>query len=306
MQGRVGLPIHMVDPLPDISLVPDEIPADPRRIWSRLSPAERSAAYDNNAAVPNSAALIEARNAAAAQARATRPAALDVPYGEGERTKFDLYPAGPYGAPCLVFVHGGYWQRNSREVFAHLAEGLAATGWSVAIPGYTLAPDATLTQINAEIHRALDWLAADGSEYGIGGPIVVSGWSAGGQLTAMALDHPRVVAGLAISGVFDLAPIRDTGLNAALRLTDAEVASQSPLRLPVVPKPLAIAYGTREVPALIWDSRRFHAMRAAAHAPGPLVPIAGADHFSILDHLHRRDGELVAIVRALVEGHRSS
>ena len=37
--------------------------------------------------------------------------------------------------------------------------------------------------------------------------------SAGGHLTAMALGHPVVAAGLAISGVYDLAPIRDTALN---------------------------------------------------------------------------------------------
>lgn len=289
-----------------LDLATAEVPADPRLDWSNLSRAERSACYDNNAAVPDSAAQIAARVAASAKLRGERASALDVPYAEGERTKVDLYPAGPYGAPCFVFLHGGYWQRGSRDVFANLVEGLAAHGWSVAVPGYTLAPDAGLTRISQEVHLALDWLAANGRDHGIAGPMVVGGWSAGGQLTAMALDHPRVVAGLAISGVYDLAPIRDTGLNDALQLTDADIATQSPLRLPIVPKPLAIAYGTREVPALVLDSRRFHARRAAAHAPGPLVPIAGADHFSILDHLQRPDGELVRLARSLVEGHRSS
>ena len=67
----------------------------------------------------------------------------------------------------------------------------------------------------------------------------------------------------------------------------------SPLRLPVVQKPLAIAYGTNELPALVADSRDFHARRAAAHAPGPLVPVAGANHFTILEALRRPDGVLV-------------
>jgi arylformamidase len=43
--------------------------------------------------------------------------------------------------------------------------------------------------------------------------VVLSGWSAGARLTALALDHPLVAAGLAVSGVYDLAPIRDTSLN---------------------------------------------------------------------------------------------
>lgn len=286
-------------------LLPDETPPDPRRSWARLSQAERDAAYDNNAAVKNSAVLIEERNAASAKLRSQRPGALDVPYTQGERTKFDLYPAFDKAAPCLVFLHGGYWQRNSREVFAMLVEGLSACGWSVAIPGYTLAPEATLTRIVQEVDLSLDWLAESGPSYGIAGPVVLAGWSAGGHLTALGLAHPRVTAGLAISGVFDLAPIRDTGLNRALDVTDEEIQSLSPLRLPVVPKPLAIAYGTAEVPALVWDSRRLHERRAAAHAPGPLVPIPGADHFTILDHLRRQDGLLVQVARTLVEGHRS-
>jgi arylformamidase len=274
-------------------------PPDPRLNWVGLSQAERDAAYDNNAAVKNSAVLIAERNEASATLRASRKSFLDVPYGDRERTKVDLYPAADKAAPCLVFLHGGYWQRNSRELFAMLVEGLAAHGWSVAIPGYSLAPDASLTQIVAEISQSLDWLAENGETYGISGPVVLSGWSAGAQLVAVALDHPRVAAGLAISGVYDLAPIRDTGLNNALKLTDQEVARLSPLRLPVVQKRLDIAYGTAELPALVCDAIQLHEARMAAGAPGKLFPIDGADHFSILGELRRPDGALVDIARKL-------
>ncbi|MCK1642623.1 alpha/beta hydrolase [Bradyrhizobium sp. 157] len=274
--------------------------SDPRLNWAALSQAERDAAYDNNAAVRNSAALIAERNQLSETLRASRNSFLDVPYGDRERTKIDLYPAADRTAPCLVFLHGGYWQRNSRELFAMLVEGVAAHGWSVAIPGYPLAPDASLTEIVAEISRSLDWLAQNGESYGISGPVVLSGWSAGAHLVAMALDHPRVTAGLAISGVYDLAPIRDTGLNNALKLTDQEVARLSPLRLPAVHKRLDIAYGTAELPALVFDSIKLHESRMAAGAPGRLVPIEGADHFSILSELRRPDGALVDIARKLV------
>jgi arylformamidase len=132
-------------------------PLDPRLNWAALSPAERDAAYDNNAAVKHSAALIAERNQASETLRASRNSFLDVPYGDRERTKIDLYPAADKAAPCLVFLHGGYWQRNSREVFAMLVEGVAAHGWSVAIPGYSL--EASLTQIVAEISeaRSIGW-----------------------------------------------------------------------------------------------------------------------------------------------------
>jgi arylformamidase len=277
----------------------NQLPNDPRQNWAVLSQAERDAAYDNNKAVANSPALIAARNEASAKFRASHATALDIPYGKRERTKIDLYPARDKAAPCLVFIHGGYWQRNSRDVFAMLVEGMAALGWSVAIPGYSLAPEANLSEIVGEISLALDWLAANGASYGIAGPVILSGWSAGAHLTAMALDHPVVAAGLAISGVYDLAPIRDTALNVALKLTDEEVTKLSPLHLPVVQKHLAIAYGSAELPALVWDSRNFYQRRAAAGAAGELVVIGGADHFTILEQLQRADGALTRIALAL-------
>ena len=167
--------------------------------------------------------------------------------------------------------------------------------------GYSLTPDISLKAIVDKIGQTLDWLAKHGASRGIaGGPVVVSGWSAGGHLTVMALLHQRVAAGLAISGVFELAPIRETYLDEKLHLTDQEVATLSPLRLPAVQKRLAIAYGTNELPALVADSRDLHARRSAAGAPGPLLPIEGADHFSILEELRRPDGALVAAARALI------
>lgn len=276
-------------------------PRDPRNNWTALSQAERDAAYDNNGAVKNSAALIVERNEASARLRTSLTSHLDLPYGERANNKIDLYPATRPDAPCLVFLHGGYWQRNSRELFAMLVEGVAAHGWSVAIPGYSLAPEVSLTNIVAEIPRALDWLAAHGASYGVAGPVVLSGWSAGAHLVAMALDHPRVHAGLALSGVYDLAPIRDTGLNNALKLTDEEIAGLSPLRLPVTNKRLDIAYGSNELPALVRDSIDFHDKRMAANAPGKLIPVAGADHFTILETLRRPDGILVDAARRLLD-----
>jgi acetyl esterase/lipase len=273
----------------------------PQAVWGSLDQAQRNAAYDNNAAVAGSAALIEARNAASARYRQAHPGGLDISYAPGARSGFDLYPAPAARAPCLVFIHGGYWQRNSRELFAVFAEGLAEAGWSVAMPGYSLAPQARLTTIVEEIGAALDWLADHGAARGLAGPVVLAGWSAGAQLAALHLGHRLVVAGLAISGVYDLAPLHDTSLNDALKLSDEEIATLSPLRLPPTLKPLAIAYGTAELPALVHDSRALHALRSAAHAPGPLLPIAGADHFTILEELRRPGGELVRAAQRLFE-----
>lgn len=268
--------------------------------WGQMSHAARDAAYNNSLHVANSPALNAARIAASTAFRTTARSLIDLPYGSAARQKWDLFPAEDPHAPCFVFIHGGYWQRNSREEFSALAAGLHAHGWSAGLPGYTLAPDATMTQIAGEITAALDWLAASGPAHGIAGPVLLSGWSAGGHLTAMALDHPLVSAGLAISGIFELGPVRDTYLNEKLHLTDDEIMTLSPQRLPVVTKPMTIAYGSAELQALIDDSRNLHAKRAAAHAPGALLPIAGANHFTIVKELQDPGSTLVRAALGLM------
>jgi acetyl esterase/lipase len=267
--------------------------------WMTLSLEARNLAFNNVAHV--GAEVAQAKHeewTAASQAlRARRPEHLDLPYAPAERTKWDLYPAADPMAPCFVHIHGGYWQRGSKEIYACLAEGVLAHGWSAALPGYTLAPEASLTRIVAELRTAFDWLVAEAAGHGIAGPVIVTGWSAGGHLTAVMLDHPVVTAGLVISGVFELAPLRDAPhVNDQVRLTETEIETLSPMRLPGVAKPLAIAYGTAELPAMVATSRDFHTYRAGAHLPGDLVPIIRANHFTVLDGLREPDSVLTRAV----------
>jgi len=263
--------------------------------WATMPLAARDAAFNNQLAtgVEVAKSLTDGYVAASAKLREQRPQHLGLPYASGARNKWDLYPASDPKAPCFVFIFGGWWQRNSRESFACVAEGVLAHGWSAAFPDYTLAPDASLTQITNEIRTALDWLAAEGGAHGISGPIVLSGWSAGGHLAAFSADHPHVAAALPISGAFELGPLRDVpSVNTKLKLTDVEVETLSPLRLPAVNKPMTIAYGSAELPGMIANSRDLHAHRSDAHRPGALIPVPHANHFSILQELQKPQGIL--------------
>jgi hypothetical protein len=113
-------------------------------------------------------------------------------------------------------------------------------------------------------------------------------------LAAFHLQHRSVVAGLAISGIFDLEPLRDTSLNIKLQLSAHEIETLSPLRTAAVQKPLAIAYGERELRALITDAVRLHELRRAAGALGPLLEVPAADHFTILQELRSPERRLLA------------
>src|SRR5262249_55085314 len=93
-------------------------------------------------------------------------------------------------APTLLFFHGGYWQRNTKEGFSFVGEGPLAHGFHVAVAGYTLAPAATVDGIVRQARTALHWLHQKVATFG-GDParLYVSGWSAGGHLTAMLMTN---------------------------------------------------------------------------------------------------------------------
>ncbi len=67
------------------------------------------------------------------------------------------------------------------------------------------------------------------------------------------------------------------------------------MRRPGVNRPLSIAYGTGELPAMIAHqpglSCFLHAVRRS-HLPGDSIPIAKANHFTILDELRLADSHL--------------
>ena len=245
--------------------------------------ATLDAAYNNSAAVRNSAQIV-----ADWQARSDvlRPSAVEMRYGGAERNRIDLFDAGK---PLLVFIHGGYWQMRAKENFTFLAAGPLAHGISVAFIGYTLAPQKPLSGIVDEVRAALDHLGRD---------CVLSGWSAGGHLTAMAMDHPRVRAGLAISGIYDLEPIRLCYLNEKLGLDADEARRLSPIFRPATAKPLVITFGTAELPELQRQSHLY-----AEHTRGArLEPLPGHDHFTILEELAAPEGRLTKVVRTLLDG----
>src|SRR5574341_2405216 len=203
--------------------------------------AALDAAYNNAAAVKDSAKFIADWEARSARLRAAHPEGMDLRYGPEERNRIDYFAARRDG-PVLVFIHGGYWQNRAKEIFSFVAEGPLAWGINVALVGYTLAPQKRLDGIVVEIRAALDWLHT--SIPMLGGDakkLFVSGWSAGGHLTAMAMSHAAVKGGLAISGIYDLEPMRLCYVNDKLRLDEDEARRNSPMLLPLPENPLSIA-----------------------------------------------------------------
>ena len=270
--------------------------------WQTMSQAELDLGLNNSAAVPGSADIVAGWIRRSGELRARHPAHLDLRYGPRPRNAIDYIKAAD-GGPTLVFIHGGYWQMRAKENFTLFAEGVMTHGINVALIGYTLAPEATMDEIVAEVHAALDLLA--GQLPGLGGDanrIVVSGWSAGGHLAAMALSHPRAKAGVTISGIYDLEPIRHSYLNAKLRLDEAMSRRNSPLRQPGgAAVPLALVAGGGELPMLRQQTAEFAVHRARAGLPVSYEEIPGADHFSVMNELLSPSGRIVTLIRQMME-----
>jgi arylformamidase len=267
-------------------------------VYRGMTRGELDAAYNNGAAVKNSEQKLAEWTARSAATRARPAALLDLAYGPRPRNKIDIMPCGRAGAPLFAFIHGGYWQRNAKEVFACMAEGPLAYGFDAALIGYTLAPDASLTEIVGEVRSAVRWLRAKGPTLGVASSrFILCGWSAGAHLTAMALADAD--AGFAISGLYELEPCRLNYVNDKLRLTLDEQLALSPIHnLPAASPPLAVAFGTSELPEMQRQSRDYAAARRAANLPTRELPLAGHDHYSILEELANPHG---ALTRCLVE-----
>ena len=252
--------------------------------------ATLDAAYNNQAAVKNSAEIVAGWKERSARVRAKYPDGLDLRYGPAQRNRIDFFEAKK-DSPLLVFIHGGYWQMREKETFAFVVPGPLAHGISVALVGYTLAPEKRLDGIVGEIHTAISYLDSRANK------LIVSGWSAGGHLAAMAMQMPAVNAGLAISGLYDLEPIRHCYVNDKLRLDAMEAQRNSPISMPAFSEPITIAYGKKELPELCRQSEEY----AKKVPQAKLLALPNHDHFTILEELASPEGVLTRELRTLID-----
>jgi len=242
-----------------------------------------------------------ARWAAAAEAvLKTRPSRLNIAY---DREKLDVFPAARTPAPALIFIHGGYWQSRSKEDFCFIVPAFQDAGIAVVMVEYTLAPKATMDEIVRQNRAAVAFVHKNARELGIDpARIHVAGHSAGGHLAAMmmvtdwtmhGLDRHPLAGGCAISGLYDLEPIRLCYLNEVLGMDAATAARNSPIHLvPRTAPPLILALGTAE-------SEEFHRQQEVLaglwRRHGLRLEIADQPddhHFSVIQRLGEPDSLL--------------
>lgn len=218
---------------------------------------------------------------------------LGVAYGEGAREQFDMFLPEADCEGLVVFVHGGYWMKFDRSSWSHLAAGPLARGWAVAMPSYDLCPDIRIAGITRQIARAVERAAEE-----VAGPIVLTGHSAGGHLSARMLECGILSAPVAarlkrvvpISPLSDLRPLRKTAMNETLRIDAAEAEAESPVllgeRLDV---PVTVWVGGEERPAFLDQAKWLgEAWDCDVHVE------PGRHHFDVIDAMEDDASGLVA------------
>lgn len=220
-----------------------------------------------------------------AEARRALPCRLDLPYGPHPRERFDLFAGS--GGPLVIFIHGGYWRSLSKERFGFVAAPLVAMGFTVALPGYPLAPEVTLRSVFDSVRRSVPAiLAAAGKRAWI-----VAGHSAGGHLAAMLAAMDWSAAGidqpacLPISGIFALDPLIETSLNRDLGIDETLAAEMSPLRRPTPQGGVRLVVGAAETPGFLKQSADYLSYCRSAGCDAALVQLSGRNHYTIVGEL---------------------
>ena len=278
----------------------------------RLDPAWLDSQYNNRARIPEHPHLFDrwSRDSAIARDRSSRR--LDVAYGPGPAETLDIFPSTRDDAPVLFFIHGGYWRALDKRDVSFIGPSFTREGAMVVLPNYALAPTVTIETIALQMVQALAWTWRHAALYG-GNPkrIIVAGHSAGGHLAALLLTcrWPQVGAdlpsdllggGLAISGLFDLEPIRQTPfLQPDLRLTPASVRRLSPAGLPAPTVPLYATVGGEESEEFLRQNDLIRTAWGETSVP-VCEAIPGANHLSVLDDLVDPHGRLHGLALRLL------
>lgn len=271
-------------------------------------PAWLELMYNNRALVPDHPAYLDRWARDSAQARASQPCVLDVPYGKGPRETLDIFPvtqtAAPgRAAPVLLFIHGGYWRALDKSEHSFIAPAFTREGACVVVVNYALCPGTpeapvTIAHICRQMEKAVAWVWQNIARHG-GDPgrITVAGHSAGGQLAAMLLTSvwPLIGSGLpdgtvrsalSISGLHDLEPLMFTPfLQSTLKLNDQQVLLFSPARLQAPTQgTLHCVAGADESEEMVRQTRLIQDAWGS-HAVPRCQVLAGLHHFSIVDAL---------------------
>jgi acetyl esterase/lipase len=219
--------------------------------------------------------------------RSAGPADRTLAYGEDPDQNIEIRDGrdGAAQRPLVILIHGGFWRPDiDRRHMRPMADAIAAAGWTVALPEYARVPQnpaPMLADLTLILSRAPARIALHN------GRVILVGHSAGGHLAlwaSAACVCPTLVGTLALAPVADLLLAHELGLGngAVARFLGADPVSRPELDPRQMSGPVTattIVHGSDDVivPPLVSESY------VAAHPLVPLIRVAGAAHFALID-----------------------
>jgi arylformamidase len=284
-------------------------------VFLHYTQAELDRAYDQRAWAANAAEVI-ASYATISQAVKARYPHTTHRFGSGADEVLDLFPpvaaaagegksrTGNAGAPIHVFVHGGAWQRLTKDESAFPAPAFVENGAIFVALNFSVIPKVRLPEMADQCRRAIIWIWRNAWRFGGDRDrIHLSGHSSGGHLAAVLLTTDwkshglagsPLRAGLVASGMYDLGPVLLSARSSYVKLDKAEEDALSPMRhLDRVSCPIAVAYGDGESPEFKRHARDFAAaLKAKVRHPSLLAEAKNQNHFELALTLGKSDGVL--------------
>jgi arylformamidase len=267
-------------------------------MWKNFNKEELDRAYNNSLAVPNSAILTQRWTDSSLDLRSEISGELNIAYGATARQSYDYFSAGN-DSPIIIFILGGFWQRRSKDDFTFIVPPMLEQGMSVALLGYRLAPQANMNEIILDIQNGLQAIEQKvrGERKNFPG-FSLLGWSAGAHLAASVLDQSNVNGGVGVSGIYDLEPMRHCYVNDLLQLNAEMAIKHSPiLHTSHFGKPFDILVGDDELSEMKNQSLEFFKYRNSRDQAGVLKLLQGLNHFTVLDELIKKDGQILKLVK---------
>lgn len=222
---------------------------------------------------------------------------LNLSYGANNAKMDIFYPRGvdKDNSPVILFVHGGYWQAGSKDMYSFVANSWTQAGCIAAIVGYNLAPEVMLDDMILEIQAAVKFVVKKFPA----SKLFLCGHSAGAHLCAMMaitnwnadLLNQQAIQGMCLlSGIFDLVPLVNTYVNDVLALDESSAARLSPQLIlqqhsPRILCPTLVAVEEHAAPEFTQQSIEYAKTLRNHGVQSLFLEVPGVDHFNLLENM---------------------
>jgi arylformamidase len=268
-------------------------------VWMDLDQVELDAAYDQRFYAPVGGQIVRRYASLSEGVRARFGNPRRESYGASEVEKLDIYRAKRANAPIFVYIHGGAWLRGTAKDSAFPAELFLSAGAHYVALDFIAIKEAggDLRAMADQVRRGIAWVYKNAKSFdGDASRLYIGGFSSGGHLCGVALvtdwqndfglPEDAIKGGLAMSGMFDMKPVRLSQRSSYVKFNDEmEHAMSSQRHLALLRAPVIVSYGTNETPEFQRQSRDFVAAVKAAGRPAQLVAGANFNHFEMGESL---------------------